>query len=261
MEESIRELELPNGEITDITISGTDTIVKQDGKRYASVQIAVSDPSSTALIVAAREKLEQEFDTSEFRDTFDLSEDAIDFDLGQEGENLESFQSAIVAVIIAILIMYSLLVLQFNSFTQPLLILVAIPLAFPGLFPGLYLTNNPISFFVIVGIVGLIGIVVNNTILLMDFANSMRNQLGIAESISEAIKARFRPLFTTSMTTLVGILPLALSNPFWEPLSYSIIFGLLSSTTLVILAFPVFYVALEHVRQFIWKAFHHTEFL
>ncbi len=261
IKEEIGTITLNEGEVTEIAISNVDTIAKRDGRRFAAVQFAVSNPTSTALILDLQETLTEKFDTDEFRDEYDLSRDAIGFDLGQEGENLDSFQSALFALIIAIVVMYALLVLQFNSFTQPLLILTAVPLAFPGLFPGLLITDNPLSFFVMVGIIGLIGIVVNNTILLLDFANSMRAEKGIAEAISEAVKARFRPLFTTSATTLVGILPLALSDPFWEPLAFSIIFGLLSSTTLVLLAFPVFYVILEHIRRFTWRTiFRHKDF-
>lgn len=139
--------------------------------------------------------------------------------------------------------------MQFNSYTQPLLVMFAIPLAFPGLFPGLLLTDNALSFFVMIGIIGLSGIVVNNTIMLIDFANRYREEgMGIKDSISQAVRDRFRPLLATTGTTVGGLLPLALQDPFWESLAFSIVFGLLSSLVLVILIFPAYYSVVEKFR-------------
>jgi HAE1 family hydrophobic/amphiphilic exporter-1 len=249
-----RDIKLDGGEIKDVIINNIDTITRKDGRRYASVQVAVSDPENTNLVLEAQTAIKEKFDTDEFRAKYDLSKDGVAFDLGQQGENLDSFQSAIFALIAAIIIMYVLLVLQFNSLSQPFLILMAVPFSFPGLFFGLYLTNNPLSFFALIGITGLVGIVVNNTILLLDYSNAVLAETGsIRESISGAIKYRFRALITTSLSTIVGILPLAFADPFWEGLAYALVFGLASSTLLVIFAYPVFYVALAHTRRFVWR--------
>lgn len=97
--------------------------------------------------------------------------------------------------------------------------------------------------------IALVGVAVNNTILLVDAANrARRNGATAAAAIEEAITRRFRPLLATTFTTVVGLLPLSLSDPFWESLGFTLIGGLLSSTTLVLLAFPVAYLALEAVR-------------
>jgi HAE1 family hydrophobic/amphiphilic exporter-1 len=249
-----RDIKLDGGEIKDVIINNIDTITRKDGRRYASVQVAVSDPENTNLVLEAQTAIKEKFDTDEFRSKYNLSKDGVAFDLGQQGENLDSFQSAIFALIAAIIIMYVLLVLQFNSLSQPFLILMAVPFSFPGLFFGLYLTNNPLSFFALIGITGLVGIVVNNTILLLDYSNAVLAETGsIRESISGAIKYRFRALITTSLSTIVGILPLAFADPFWEGLAYALVFGLASSTLLVIFAYPVFYVALAHTRRFVWR--------
>lgn len=249
-----KDIDLTDGEIKDAIISNIDTVTRKDGRRYAAVQVAVSDPENTNLVLEAQNAIKDKFDTDEFREKYSLAKDGVAFDLGQQGENLDSFQSAIFALIAAIIIMYVLLVLQFNSLSQPFLILSAVPFSFPGLFLGLYLTNNPLSFFALIGITGLVGIVVNNTILLLDYSNSVLEATGsIRESISEAIKYRFRALLTTSLSTIVGILPLAFADPFWEGLAYALVFGLASSTLLVIFAYPVFYVILAHIRRFIWR--------
>ena len=101
-----------------------------------------------------------------------------------------------------------------------------------------------------IGVFGLIGIAVNNTILLTDYVNQERRAgKGVVDAISQATQKRFRPLVTTSTTTVVALLPLALSDPFWEALAFTIIFGLLSSTFLVVVAFPYYYLGFEWVRR------------
>jgi len=154
------------------------------------------------------------------------------------------------AFMVALAAMAVLLILQFRSSTQWLLVFTAIPFSFFGMFGGLLITDNPLSFFVMLGVLGLIGIAVNNTILLVDFANQER-ALGaeMNAAIATAVRRRFRPLVATSLTTVGGLLPLALSDPFWEALAFTIIFGLLSSTFLVIFSFPYYYLALEWIRE------------
>ena len=100
-----------------------------------------------------------------------------------------------------------------------------------------------------VGFIALIGVAVNNTILLVDAANQERNNGATAgEAIQAAVTSRFRPLVATTITTVAGLLPLSLSDPFWESLGFTIMGGLLSSTFLVIVSFPAFYLGLEAVR-------------
>jgi multidrug efflux pump subunit AcrB len=157
----------------------------------------------------------------------------------------------IIAFPILLLAMYLLMVWQFRSFLQPLLIFMAIPFSFFGVAFGLHLTDNPLSFFVMVGFFALIGIAVNNTILLTDYANQARTEgKDRYEAIASAVRARFRPLITTSLTSVVALLPLALNDPFWESLSYTLIFGLLSSTFLVVVTFPYLYLIGEALRGF-----------
>lgn len=239
--------------ITEVRVDYLENITKVDGRRYAEVKAKLSDPENTGIVLELIDKVKAEY-TDEKLSTYKLNTNDIAFDLGQESENLESFNSLIFAGFIALILMYGLLVYQFNSFLQPLLIFLAIPLGFPGVFSGLYLTDNPMSFFVLVGMIGLIGIVVNNTIMLVDFANQARREgKGIRESIVQAVRIRFRPLITTSIVTITSLTPLALTDPFWESLALTIVFGLMSSTTLVLFAFPAFYAAAEKVRQLKYK--------
>lgn len=242
------ELEGGNG-VDEVLIARTETISKIDGERYIELKAKLSEAENTGLTIETREKVEEEFDEQKLEE-YGVTTDSLGFDFGQESENLESFQSLVFTGILAIILIYVLLVWQFDSFLQPVLILFAIPLSFPGLFGGLVLTDNPFSFFAMLGVIGLIGIVVNNTIMLVDFANQAALQgKSIKDSVVQAIGIRFRPLITTSFTTVAGLLPLALTDPFWEALAFTIVFGLLSSTIMVILVFPAFFVVIEKIRE------------
>lgn len=242
--------EVQGGEkVTDVEIANITTINKKNSERFAEVKAKLSDPNNSGLIIELEKQVKEEFNDENLA-SFGLELDNLGFDQGMESENVQSFNSALFALMISLIIMYGVLTVQFDSFAQPLLILFAIPFTFVGFFPGLYFTDNALSFFVMIGVIALSGIVVNNTILLTDFANQERERgLGIREAITKAVKVRYRPLVTTSVTTIAGLLPLALADAFWESLAFTIIFGLLASTTLVILAFPAFYAGMEKVRH------------
>lgn len=250
IENYIKNLSLENDIfVTETKVDGLFTYSKLNNRRYVEIKAKISDENNTGAVLEIQDKVKEKFTESEIS-KLGLESDALGFDLGQESENIDSFNQAIFALFASLFLMYALLVIQFNSFTQPLLIFIAIPFTVPGLFPGLYITDNAISFFVMLGLIGLIGIVVNNTIMLVDFANQAREEgRGIRDSILYAIQMRFRPIVTTSTTTVAGLLPLALNDPFWEGLGFTIIFGLLSSAFLVIFAFPAFYTIVEYLRS------------
>lgn len=245
-----REITDASGErITEVEVDYLDVLAKSDSQRYALIKAKVTDPENTQLVLTIQEMVTNEFNEDRL-ESLGLTEDALGFGVGQESENIESFQSTILVFILSLILMYGLLVVQYNSFSQPLIIFLAIIFSFPGLFPGLYFTDNPFGFFTMIGIIALGGIVVNNTIMLVDYANTeQKNGKTIRAAVAQAIRTRFRPLVTTSITTIIALIPLALSDPFWEGLAFSIIFGLLSSTLFVILAFPAFYGVLEKGRK------------
>lgn len=247
-------------DVTEVLVTDLDTVSKNDGRRFAQVKAKLSNTTDTRAVLDIENQIKDEYNAKKL-ESLGLADDAIEFDKGQESENLRSFYGAIFAFGATMILLYVLLVIQFNSFSQPLLVMFAIPLTFPGLFPGLYLTNNPLSFFVMIGVIGLAGIVVNNTIVLMDFANQSRNEgKSIRESISSAVRSRFRAIATTSTTTIIGLLPLALAEPFWESLAFSIIFGLISSVLLVILVFPAYYAIIEKLREIRGRIFKRINF-
>lgn len=220
-------------------------INRQNGKQYDSVKLGFSINPTTEIITLVTDFVNEEVKTGKYS----LSSDDVVVNIGQEDENQKSFQSMIIAFPILLLAMYILLAVQFRSLLQPLFIFMAIPFSFMGVGIGLYLTDNSASFFVMLGFFALIGIALNNTILITDYANQGRSKgLGVAEAIAQALEQRFRPLLTTSITSVVALIPLALTDPFWQSLSVTLIFGLLSSTLLVILCFPYYLIAAETMR-------------
>lgn len=237
------------GKITRVRLPSDASVTRKDGKRVFEVQAAFDASDTSALVVAAENYTKEAFTDDRLRSLgFDPAN--IGFDYGQESQNADSFKSLGIVFPLALALIYILLVFQFRSLIQPLLIFIAIPFSLLGVFAGLYYTDNSISFFSMLGLIGLTGISVNNTILLTDFANQERKLgKGPVESISRAVKKRFRPLITTTLTTVFALLPLALSDPFWEALAFTLMFGLLSSTLLVIFAFPYYYLAVEWLRS------------
>lgn len=146
-------------------------------------------------------------------------------------------------LIVALLGILAVLVLQFRSIRQPLIVISAIPLAFSGSVVALFLSGYSFSFLAFIGFTSLVGIVVNTSIILVDYANQLRaNGMSVGESIQKAAETRFLPILMTTMTTIFGLLPLTLSgSDLWSPLGWTIIGGMVSSTILTLLVVPVLY--------------------
>ncbi len=156
----------------------------------------------------------------------------------EEGNRLITEMSA--AMGFAMLLILLVLVIQFNSFHQSIMVLVLIPLSLTGVFLGFWIIDMPISFPTMIGIVSLAGIIVNDAIVLIDQFNVKRKEEGISysQALIEAGKSRFQPIFLTSVTTVFGMLPLSLSDEVWGGLGFAIIFGMLLSTVLCLLLLP-----------------------
>lgn len=235
-------------EIKEAHVANTDTVVRADGASYIGVTASFSDTDTTALVTLTKDAVEKEF-TKDRVAAYGLSRDALSFNFGQEDENQESFQSLAVAFPLVLLAIYVVLTLQFRSLLQPLLIFMAIPFSLFGITMGLWLTDNPFSFFAMLGFFALIGLSIKNTILLTDYANQARRAgMNPVDAAHAALAERFRPLVATSLTAVVSLIPLALSSPFWQGLAVVLIFGLLSSTLMVVTVFPYFYLVGEFLR-------------
>ncbi len=171
----------------------------------------------------------------------------VSFSMGGEQENRqESFGGMAKALIVALLGIFAVLVMQFRSFKQPLIVFSSIPFAATGAFFALFITGYTFSFTAFVGLTSLVGIVVNNAIILIDYANQkLLEGEGKLAAIMGAAKTRMTPILLTTVTTIGGLLPLTLSgSTMWSPMGWAIIGGLLVSTLLTLFVVPVLYLLL-----------------
>jgi multidrug efflux pump subunit AcrB len=166
---------------------------------------------------------------------------------GEDKERTESFLSLGWAMIAAFLLVYIVLVAQFNSYKQPFTIALSLPFGLVGAVLGLWITGYAFGFMAFLGIVSLTGIVVNDAIVLIDFINVMRKEgMDIRGAVTEAGRLRFRPVMLTTISTVGGLLPLAIrGGSLWGPMGNVIIFGLSMATLLTLILIPVMYEVLE----------------
>ena len=165
---------------------------------------------------------------------------------GQREQSRESVGSLMFGFAVAIMAMYVLLVLQFRSYIQPLLILIIVPFGMIGAVWGHALLGLPLTLFSMFGLVALSGVVINDSIVLIDFINArIRDGVPANQALMEAGDRRFRPIMLTSMTTIAGLIPLMLERSFQAqlliPMATSLAFGLMLATFLVLFLVPVFY--------------------
>jgi multidrug efflux pump subunit AcrB len=155
----------------------------------------------------------------------------------------ESFGGMAKASLIAVIAIFAVLVLQFRSLMQPLIIYSAIPFAMIGSIAALFITGYTFSFTAFVGLISLIGIVINNSIIMVDYTNELRREgKPMDVALTEAGETRFTPIILTTLTTIGGLLPLTLrGGTMWAPMGWTIIGGLLVSTLLTLIIVPVLY--------------------
>ena len=189
-------------------------------------------------------------DVEAMMDTIDL--DGARWELtGDVEDQKESFGSMGLAILVAIILVYMVMASQFESLMEPFILIFEIPLALIGVVWMLFITGTTLGMTALVGILMLIGIVVNNGIVLVDFANGLRRNhgLGIEEAIVQAGRTRLKPVMMTAFTTILALLPLSLggssSAALWAPMARTVIGGMLFATPLTLLVVPVLYVILN----------------
>ncbi|MCJ7555879.1 MAG: efflux RND transporter permease subunit, partial [Gammaproteobacteria bacterium] len=157
--------------------------------------------------------------------------------LESSGDANEALFSALPVGIVMLLVF---LLLQFNSFRRLSMVLVTVPLAATGVVPGLLLTDNPFGFTALLGVVALVGIVVNNAIVLIDVLDrNLEAGMPLDRAVTDAVARRTRPILLTTLTTVAGLLPMTLTeSTLWPPMAWSIISGLSASTFLTLLVVP-----------------------
>ena len=163
---------------------------------------------------------------------------------GEAESEKDAFGGGFMTVVIATVFLFIMvLILEFKTFKSTLIVLSVIPLGIIGGVMMLWLTGNPMSFVAIIGFIGLAGVEVKNSILLVDFTNQLRKEgKSLDDAIKEAGELRFLPIVLTSLTAIGGLMPIALSsNPLVSPLALVLIGGLISSTILSRIVTPVVY--------------------
>jgi HAE1 family hydrophobic/amphiphilic exporter-1 len=170
---------------------------------------------------------------------------------GTTEEMLSSFRSLALILAVAVFLVYTVMVIQFERFTQPLLIMSSIPFTMIGVSGGLLLFGSSLNIVSLLGIIALAGVVVNNAIILIDYTNLLRNRdkMPLDEAIVTGAVSRLKPILMTTLTTLLGVFPLALGmgegSEIYAPLGQSIFGGLFSSTFITLFFIPVVYRILE----------------
>ena len=161
---------------------------------------------------------------------------------GETEEINQSFKDLGISFVIGIILIALLLVLQFKSYRQPFVIMLSLPFALTGVFFGLTAIDISLSIPSVIGIVGLAGVVVNDAIVLIDQMNNNRRRgMKFKTAIIEGATSRLQPVFLTTATSILGILPLALTDEIWGSLGFAFIFGLTTQYFLVLLFDPILY--------------------
>ncbi|MDA1230448.1 MAG: efflux RND transporter permease subunit, partial [Planctomycetota bacterium] len=165
---------------------------------------------------------------------------------GQQEQDTESVRSLGIGLGVALIAMYVLLTVEFTSYGQPIVVMAVIPFGIVGAILGHWCLGLPLTLFSILGLVALTGVVVNDSIVLVDFINSsVRSGVPLHQAVVEAGQRRFRPVMLTSLTTIAGLSPILAETSFQAqlviPMAASLCFGLMTSTVLVLILVPTFY--------------------
>lgn len=221
-------------------------ITRRNGRTITTVTADVD----TSLVTA------QEANTIIRQDLLPVLEDRYDgliVDFGGEQRTQGETQEALgQATGLALLVIFALLALIFRSYVQPVVVMLAIPLGLIGAVLGHHIIGVSLGLLSIFGIIGLAGVVINNSLVMIDLYNEyLENGLDTRSAVIQGTKDRFRPILLTSMTTFLGIFPLimetSLQAQFLIPLAVSIGFGVLFGTVIIVLAVPAFFIAQSHL--------------
>ncbi|MFC1686710.1 efflux RND transporter permease subunit, partial [Patescibacteria group bacterium] len=227
-----------------------------DGQRSISYQVALEAEGDERTKLAGNlEKEIQNYLTEDKLEEFELDKDDVSYG-GFISEINTNFNDLIIIFILAMLAVFIILVYQFNSYIQPLMIMFTIPIALIGVFPGLWIIGGSVNMISGLGIIALVGIVVNDAIVFIDYYNrqtAKRPNASILQNLVYTGKVRFRPIFSTSITTIAGVLPITIIDPFWRGLGTAICCGLVFSTIGTLVILPILLSTYAKVKERIKK--------
>lgn len=229
---------IPLSDIVSIVeTTGISGVVRSDGQR----------------IITITSDLEKGINASEALESFkDLIKDlplpaGTTLSYGGESAGIsENFGNLFRSMILAIFLVFLILTIQFSSVKQPFAIIMTIPMAMIGVLYGLFITQNEFGFYAFMALISLVGIAVNDAIVLIDYMNYLRKEgYNFYDAIGEAVKTRVNPVFSTTLTTIGGILPLAFKSSYYAQFGFGLSFGLLVTTFMTLVLIPVLYSLLE----------------
>jgi HAE1 family hydrophobic/amphiphilic exporter-1 len=217
-------------------------IVREDQERLVTVNIDVAGRDLSGVTADVADAIRRVPVPNDFR--IEIG--------GTAEEQQESFMYLGLAFLVAILLTYMVMASQFESYVDPFIILFTVPMSFIGVALALLVTGTPLSVMALIGMVMLVGIVVNNGIVLVDYINQLRERgRELFPAIIEAGQVRMRPVLMTALTTILAMLPLALglgeSGESWAPMARAVMGGLSVATILTLVVVPVIYAIVERI--------------
>ena len=213
-------------------------IQRENRQRVVKVTATLAPGVALGDVVGEVQKMLDEYDTP----------DGIDLELGGTLEDQqETFGDLFMLLALIVVLVYIVMATQFESMTMPLMIMISIPFAFTGVFFALWISGTSLSLIALIGAIMLVGIVVKNGIVMVDYTNLLVERgSSVAKAAVAAGKSRLRPVLMTSLTTIFGMVPMAMGlgegSEIWQPMGVSVIGGLTCSTILTLLVLPALYV-------------------
>ena len=229
--------------ITPTLAPASAAITHEDGMRVESVSAYTKDGVTSVEVVNAFKAREAELELPS----------SVTATYGGETEDINrSFTEMALAIVAGIILMLAILVLAFNSVRYSFYLLLAVPYSLIGVLTGLTLTGLSLSFTSMLGVIALSGVIINHSIILMDsmiFHKASSGDADLLHTVAEAATSRLRPIFLTTVTTVIGMIPLSQISDFWGPLAFSIMFGLAFAMILTLIMVPALYYRAELKKQ------------
>jgi len=216
------------------------TIYRENQNRFVSVGAGLSGLALSDAVTEVERIIDETPVPSEFQIIIG----------GSAEDQQEAFFYLGLAFLAAILLVYMIMAAEFESLVDPLIIMITVPLSVIGVFPFLFITGTSLSVMALVGLVMLVGIAVNNGIVLVAYTNQLRRSgLSLYEAVEKGSIARMRPVLMTALTTILGMVPLAIElgegAETWSPLARAVIGGLTATTLLTLIVIPIMYILFE----------------
>jgi multidrug efflux pump subunit AcrB len=226
------------------------SITRRDGRRVVNVGMDVEPANAVSRVLASIESdvlPQMRADFPGLTWTYE----------GSQADMRESTSSLWSGFSLAMMLIYALLAVAFSSYTQPLIVMTAIPFGIIGAVIGHILLGYDLSIVSLMGVIALSGVVVNDSLIMIDYANKQRAHSSVYEAIHEAGLRRFRPIMLTTLTTFGGLAPIILERSsqaqYLIPMAISLGFGIVFATSIILVIVPCLYLALEDINLYLKK--------